>query len=260
MLTAGGADQEVADNGPNGHSIFTWTIMQALEGRGDLNGDGFITASELAAYAGPIVSSLSRQTPAFGSLAGSEGGEFVFELSHESEFLSGVSEQLDDEAIKLNAELERLRASIAAKRARNEKLRAEVQSARTEAGGTPPPPQVSTSADANDRGMTAFREKRYAEALTAFQEAARRAPSNALAANNVGFTYYKLGQHREAVTWFEKAIAIDPGRAIAYVNLGDAYIALSESAKARAAYEKHLQLQPNGKQAAAVRNKLQSLR
>jgi uncharacterized caspase-like protein len=49
MLTAGGADQQVADNGPNGHSVFTWTLLQGLEGRADLNGDGYITASELGA-------------------------------------------------------------------------------------------------------------------------------------------------------------------------------------------------------------------
>jgi uncharacterized caspase-like protein len=48
MLTAGGANQEVADGGPNGHSIFSRTLMQAREGKGDLNEDGYITASELA--------------------------------------------------------------------------------------------------------------------------------------------------------------------------------------------------------------------
>jgi len=74
MFTAGGADEEVADNGPNGHSVFTWTLLQALDGRGDLNGDGFITGTELAAYVIPAVSSLSHQTPVFGNLVGSAGG------------------------------------------------------------------------------------------------------------------------------------------------------------------------------------------
>jgi uncharacterized caspase-like protein len=257
MLTAGGADEQVADNGPNGHSIFTWTLMQGLEGRGDLNGDGFITASELAAYTGPIVSSLSRQTPAFGALAGSEGGEFVFQLSHETEFLSDTSEQLDHEAITLNAELERLRTSIADKRARNEKLKSEVLSLRAEADGAPPAP---TSADANDRGMALFREKRYAEALIAFKDAAARSPSSALAANNVGFTFYKLGRFQEAATWFERTLALDASRAIAHANLGDAYFALEQPAKARAAYERYLQLQPNGKYAPTVRSRLADTR
>src|SRR5207248_2687687 len=108
MLTAGGADEEVADNGPNGHSVFTWTLLQGLEGRADLNSDGFISAAELAAYVGPGVSALSHQTPAFGNLPGSEGGEFIFERRPETELLSEVSTQLDQEAIQINAELDRV--------------------------------------------------------------------------------------------------------------------------------------------------------
>jgi uncharacterized caspase-like protein len=84
MLTAGGADQLVADGGPNGHSVFTWTLLQALGGKADLNGDGLITATELAAYVAPAVASVSQQTPAFGSLPGSEGGDFVFALPAEA--------------------------------------------------------------------------------------------------------------------------------------------------------------------------------
>ena len=82
VLTAGGADEQVADNGPNGHSIFTWTLLQGLEAappeRRRLHHR--LRACRLRR---PPVSSLSRQTPAFGSLAGSEGGEFVFELTRE---------------------------------------------------------------------------------------------------------------------------------------------------------------------------------
>ena len=63
---------------------------------------GTATATELAAYATPVVSSLSRQTPAFGSLAGSEGGDFVFEQRHENEFLSAGSAQLDYHAVAAN--------------------------------------------------------------------------------------------------------------------------------------------------------------
>ena len=129
VLTAGGGDEQVADNGPGGHSIFTWTLLQGLEGRADLDNDGAITATELAAYVGPGVSSLSRQTPAFGHMAGSEGGEFVFVLRAEDEFLNEESRQLDGEAIKLNAELDRVRKQIAEKRARNEKLKGDLAAA-----------------------------------------------------------------------------------------------------------------------------------
>src|SRR6266404_4504067 len=128
ILTAGGADQQVADNGPGGHSIFTWTLLQGLQGLADTDGNSAITASELGAYISPIVSSLSHQTPAFGNLLGSEGGEFVFELQQES--LTEASKQLDEEAIKLNDELERIQKDIAAKRERNSKLREKVEEER----------------------------------------------------------------------------------------------------------------------------------
>jgi peptidoglycan/xylan/chitin deacetylase (PgdA/CDA1 family)/tetratricopeptide (TPR) repeat protein len=265
VLTAGGADETVADNGPNGHSIFTWTLLQGLEGRADLSGDGFITASELAAYVGPLVSQVSRQTPAFGSLPGSEGGEFVFELQPDTEFLSTLSTQLDDEAIRLNGELERLRASVAGKQARNERLRQEVAQVRATAAGAPVPapdpgPDAGqTAAGLNDRGMALYREKRYAEALEAFLAATRTDPRSALAANNAGFAYFRLGRHAEAVTWFERTIALDPQRAIAFVNLGDARLAQRQPAQARAAYERYLVLQPNSRLAAGIRQKLAAL-
>ena len=115
VLTAGGGDEQVADNGPGGHSIFTWTLLQGLGGKADLDGDGAITATELAAYVAPGVSSLSRQTPVFGHLVGSEGGDLVFVLKPEDEFLSEESRQLDGEAIQLTAELDKVRAQVEAR-------------------------------------------------------------------------------------------------------------------------------------------------
>jgi hypothetical protein len=244
VLTAGGADQEVADGGPGGHSIFTWALMQGLEGKADLNGDAFITAGELAAYVGPTVSELSRQTPAFGNLVGSEGGEFVFELRHESEFLSEESGQLDQQAIALNAELEKVRARLAEKRSRNEALQKELKAG---------------AAQLNDRGTQAFREKRYEDALKDFEESARLNPKSALFANNVGFAYFKLGRMQEAAAWFEKTLAIDAQRAVAYTNLGDALVALGRPADARQAYERYLELQPLSQHAEGVRRKLEGL-
>jgi peptidoglycan/xylan/chitin deacetylase (PgdA/CDA1 family)/uncharacterized caspase-like protein len=261
VLTAGGSDEEVADNGPDGHSIFTWTVMQGLDGRADLNNDGFITASELASYVGPIVSSLSRQTPAFASLPGSDGGEFVFELSHENEFLSEQSKQLDAEGIKLNGELDRIRAALAAKRQRNEQLKQEIATARAQLGATPSPslPQPRTAAQHIDWGVALFREKRYVDAQKEFLEALKLSPSNALAANNVGYTYAKLERYDDAIKWFEKTLALDPRRAIAHANLGDAYLSLGRNDDARREFEKFLELQPTAKYATTVREKLQRL-
>jgi peptidoglycan/xylan/chitin deacetylase (PgdA/CDA1 family)/tetratricopeptide (TPR) repeat protein len=263
MFTAGGADQQVADNGPNGHSVFTWTLLQALDGRADLNNDGVITGSELAAYVAPAVSALSQQTPSFGNMAGSEGGDFIFELRHESEFLSGDSQQLGDDGIKLNAELGKLReqnerltkqlADAEARLKQAEKPVAEVTPA-------PPPPAVPVTAAAlNDLGMRLYKEKNYSEAALKFVAAAQLDDDNALFANNAGFALFKLQKYDDAVKWFEKALSIDPKRAIAYLNAGDAYVKLGRKADAQKSFEKFLELVPNGKSAPYAKEKLKEL-
>ncbi len=258
MLTAGGADQEVADNGPNGHSVFTWTLLQGLEGRADLNSDGFITAAELAAYVGPSVSALSHQTPAFGNLPGSEGGEFIFELHPETEALSQLSAQLDQEAIQLNAQLDEIRKEIARKTSRNNELRRQIaaaKSGRPEAVIAPLKGKVSAAAHLN-RGDTLFKEKRYQEALDEFLTAAKMDPKNALAANNVGFIYSKLMRIEDSIQWTRKAIEIDPKRSVAYQNLGDLYYQLNRPEEARPYYEKYLELASDKPYAATVRARL----
>ncbi|QSQ23363.1 polysaccharide deacetylase family protein [Pyxidicoccus parkwayensis] len=271
VLTAGGADEQVADQGPNGHSIFTWTLLQGLEGQADLNADGYVTGSELAAYVGPTVSSLSKQTPAFGSMPGSEGGEFVLELSHEGEFLSESSEQLDTEAIRLNAELERVRNEIAAKTARNQALARELEAAKSQlsqmqdagiAVAAAPVPSASPAEEARrrgDRGMALYREKRYEEALAEFQAAAKLDPRDAQAANNVGFVHFRKGEYPEAVKWLEKTLELDPQRAVAYLNLGDAYVKLDRKPDAAKAYGRYLALLPNGPAAGTVKEKMARL-
>jgi tetratricopeptide (TPR) repeat protein len=270
VLTAGGADEQVADQGPNGHSIFTWTLLQGLEGRADLNSDGYVTASELAAYVGPLVSSLSRQTPAFGSMVGSEGGEFILQMNHDNEFLSESSEQLDTEALRLNAELDKVRQLIAEKQQRNQTLAKQLEEARSQLsklndGGiptmaTPSLPPAQLARQHNDQGLVLYREKKYAEALAEFTTAATLDSTNAQATNNVGFIHFKLGAYEESAKWLEKTVSLDPGRAVAYPNLGDAYFRLNRREDAVKAYERYLALLPTGPASAAVKLKLAELR
>jgi tetratricopeptide (TPR) repeat protein len=283
MFTAGGADQQVADNGPNGHSVFTWTLLQGLDGRADLNGDGVITASELAAYVAPAVSALSHQTPAFGNMPGTEGGDFIFNLKHETEFLNGDSAQLDDEAIKVNGELENLRSQMREEQRKNEELRKQLQTAQArlkqgaQAGPFAPAPDAAgvatadaqqkaavkptseTAASANDEGMRLYKEKQYADAAAKFTEASSLQPASALYANNAGFAFYRMENYEEAAKWFQQTITLDPKRAVAYLNLGDAYLSLERKAEAKDAYQKFLDLAPNSKSAPDVLEKMKSL-
>ena len=255
MMTAGGADQQVADDGPGGHSVFTWTLLQALSGKADLNGDGLITATELAAYVAPAVSAIAHQTPAFGSLPGSEGGEFVFELPAAQEpALSGAVAQLDDKASQFAAKLDE--ASNAGRQAtpaaggaasavqvtikgldgKDQALAA--PTARVDAGAR------VTAQRANDRGLQLYRERRYDEAEAAFKEAMQLQPRFALAANNLGFVLYRRGKFADASAWFEKAVEMDASRSLAWLNLGDARLQAGDDSKAMAAYKTFLELAP----------------
>ncbi len=260
MLTAGGADQLVADGGPNGHSVFTWTLLQALSGKADLNGDGLITATELAAYIAPAVSSVSAQTPAFGSLPGSEGGEFIFEVRKggEGDFLNANTNQLSPDAIALNTKLD----DATPKPGVNTPIVVKDLTGGEQKIAAPKLIEGSAkqmAQRANDIGLLHFREKRYAEAEGAFTEALKLYPEFSLAANNLGFVYFKQKKYSESARWFENTIQMDPSRAIAYVNLGEAYVHLNDKEKAKKAFNGYLELAPNGPNAASVKENLTKL-
>jgi uncharacterized caspase-like protein/peptidoglycan/xylan/chitin deacetylase (PgdA/CDA1 family) len=256
MLTAGGADQMVSDGGPNGHSVFTWTLLQGLGGKADLNGDGMITATELAAYVAPAVASVSNQTPAFGSLPGSEGGDFVFELPAENEFLNTQTAQLSNDAIALNNKLDAKASAPAAPVVVKDLQGGE----RTIATPAPVPVSARQQAQrANDRGLQLYKEKQYAAAEAQFTEALKLKPDFALAANNLGYVYYKQDKFAEAARWFENAIKMDPSRAIAYLNLADANSHAGDKDKAQAAYKTYLELAPNGSGAGYAKQQLELL-
>ncbi|OWQ88387.1 polysaccharide deacetylase [Roseateles aquatilis] len=275
MMTAGGADQQVADDGPGGHSVFTWTLLQALSGKADLNGDGLITATELAAYVAPAVSAIAHQTPAFGSLPGSEGGEFIFELaSTQEQALSGDSNQLDAKASALakqadearNAQLQPVAATVASASAPGGATAASATSVQVTLKGldgsdtaiatsaAPAPASARVAAQrANDRGLQLYKERRYDEAEAAFTEALKLQPRFALAANNLGFIYYKRDKPTEAARWYRKAIEMDGSRALAHLNLGDALLRAGEDAQAQAAYRAFIELSPKHPRAAELK-------
>ncbi len=262
MLTAGGAEQLVSDGGPNGHSVFTWTLLQGMAGKGDLNGDSLITATELAAYVAPAVSAVSQQTPAFGSLPGSEGGDFIFELAGESEYLGTQTAQLSNEAIALNSKQEAARSPVEAPgKTATAVVIKDLQGGEQKiiTPNAVPTSQRQLAQRANDRGLQLYREKQYAAAEAQFTEALKLRSDFALAANNLGFVYYKQEKYSEAARWFENTIKIDPSRAIAYLNLGDARANGSEGEKAKKAYQTYLELAPGGSGAGYARQQLEKL-
>jgi hypothetical protein len=80
FITSGGADQQVPDV-----SVFRQQFIAALNGEGDLNGDGYITGSELGSFLEDKVTNYSRQTqiPQYGKIRDPalDKGDFVFVLA-----------------------------------------------------------------------------------------------------------------------------------------------------------------------------------
>lgn len=92
-LSAGGGDQQVLDNGPGELSWFTYFLRKGLEpGTATRRSSGLITFSELASYV-QAYSANPKHTPAFGSLAGDGGGQFLF---HSTELSRPRLAQLPD--------------------------------------------------------------------------------------------------------------------------------------------------------------------
>jgi len=222
----------------------------------------------LAAFVAPAVAGVSNQTPAFGSLPGSEGGDFVFELPAETEFLSPQSAQLSNDAIALNSKLDAARPEAAkvdekpgvvpvAAPVTVKDLQGKEQTLVTPQAA--PSSMRQLAQRANDRGLQLFKEKQYAEAEAEFTEALKLLPDFALAANNLGFVFYKQARYKEAARWFDNTIKMDPSRAVAYLNLGDAQLLAGESGKAKAAYQTYLAIAPNGGGAAYVKQQLEKL-
>jgi uncharacterized caspase-like protein len=80
LMTAGGPDQRVADDGPDGYSRFTGELLGALsQGLADKNGDGFVTFTELFMYL-QVAASTFHQTPGIDFMDGHQQGEFVFSV------------------------------------------------------------------------------------------------------------------------------------------------------------------------------------
>ena len=77
FITAGAANQPVPDD-----SIFRKVFVRSLEGEGDLNNDGYITGTELAAFLKDKVTNATdrAQTPQYGKIRDIdlERGDFIF--------------------------------------------------------------------------------------------------------------------------------------------------------------------------------------
>ena len=98
-----------------------------------------------------------------------------------------------------------------------------------------------------NKGIEAFQQEQWEEALNHFREALKADPENPLLHFNIGDAYYKMGKYEEALQAYQKAILTRDVtlQENAYYNLGNTYYQLQKYKEAVEAYKKALDLQPD---------------
>jgi tetratricopeptide (TPR) repeat protein len=105
-------------------------------------------------------------------------------------------------------------------------------------------PQEKASAYYN-KGCALAKQKRYAEALAAYEKAINLDPSHTHAHYNNGWTLTELKRYDEALVAYEQAIELDPSSAPAYRNKGLVLQELQRDEEALATYDQAIELDPS---------------
>jgi tetratricopeptide (TPR) repeat protein len=83
---------------------------------------------------------------------------------------------------------------------------------------SPPPATSETAAAAWERGKGLYAQKRYEEALAAYERALALEPWESAYWNSKGNALWDLKRYEEALTAYERANALDPKDAFAWTN------------------------------------------
>jgi len=218
VITAGGKDQQVQDNGPGGHSVFMHYVLEALDrGAADFNKDGFVTAGELATYLQSTATS-AYQTPASGTLSGHGGGEYLFRVGESSNPAN-------------------VRKSMVVSTSNS----ASVRSGETGDKFALDQRAYGLFTDA----YLAFYRSQYREAANGFTEVLRLQPDNPAAYDNRALCYYNLHEYEKAKSDADKTIAIQP-TAHAFYTHSLVYYALKNIPEAMRDLNEAIRLHPSG--------------
>ncbi|KAL7570066.1 hypothetical protein ACA910_017101 [Epithemia clementina (nom. ined.)] len=95
------------------------------------------------------------------------------------------------------------------------------------------------------KGNEFFRNKEWAKAVEAYEEAVKRAPKNAPIRNNLAAALCKIMDFSGAKRHVEVALEVDPKYVKAWARKGDIEMYMKEFHKAMESYKKGLQLEPD---------------
>src|SRR5262245_25118911 len=94
-------------------------------------------------------------------------------------------------------------------------------------------------------GRTAYREKKYQEAIRFLKQAALLKPERAMIHYYLGLSYTALGDFEEAEKAYRDALRRDPKNNTVWSELGDLYRKLNRREDAVKAYQQALQIKPD---------------
>jgi stress-induced-phosphoprotein 1 len=99
--------------------------------------------------------------------------------------------------------------------------------------------------EAKQLGNSHFRNKEWAEAVAAYEDAVKRAPKNAAIRNNLAAALCKIMDFNGAKREIEVALDIDPKYVKAWAKKGDIEVLMKENHKALDSYKKGLEIEPD---------------
>lgn len=109
--------------------------------------------------------------------------------------------------------------------------------------------------EAKEKGNAAFREGRYPDAITAYEEACKRDPTNASYFNNLAAALQKMGLFNDAKREVERSLELDRSYVKAWAKKGDIEFFMKEYHKALDSYRAGLQIEPDNALCKAGLNK-----
>jgi tetratricopeptide (TPR) repeat protein len=99
-----------------------------------------------------------------------------------------------------------------------------------------------------DQGNAAMADKKYPEAVAAFEQALPLTEGNAknqeIVLGVLAGAYHKAGQNDKAVDAYQKALAADPTNADMHNNLGSVYADMRKTPEAQAEFQKAAEIDP----------------
>merc|ERR1712032_1535435 len=99
--------------------------------------------------------------------------------------------------------------------------------------------------EAKQQGNTHFRNKKWPQAVEAYEEAVKRAPKNATIRNNLAASLCKIMDFNGAKREIDVALELDPKYVKAWTRKGDIEVLMKENHKAMESYKSGLKFDPD---------------